>query len=162
MKILTLSFVAAAVAMLGAGATVDDERKGRPTCNSWNWWLECLEGRNLEAGKCPGRRLHSTQHQLPTGRAGFMKILAALQGRRRASPALHEFANPPVVSSRRDDFVVLVWEREEGPADAADLQGHTCDMLRIPNGQVAEHWDVRALRRKARRAAARGWHRLRK
>jgi predicted SnoaL-like aldol condensation-catalyzing enzyme len=122
-KILTLSFVAAAVAMLGAQAqpsTMNAKEKANLQLVR-NWWLECLEGRNLEAtAKYQADSYIQHNINFPTGRAGFMKIFGerfkAAGG--PITPAPTKFANPPVVQFAKGDFVVLVWERQgKDPVD---------------------------------------------
>src|SRR6185369_14327696 len=79
-----------------------------------NWWLECLEGRNLDAtAKYQADSYIQHNINFPTGRAGFMKIFGE---RFKAAggpviPAPTKFANPPVVEFAKGDFVVLVWQR---------------------------------------------------
>ncbi len=75
-----------------------------------NWWLECLEGRNLEAtAKYQADSYIQHNINFPTGRAGFMKIFGerfkAAGG--PVTPPPTQFANPPVVQFAKGDFVVL-------------------------------------------------------
>src|ERR1044072_4920132 len=80
-----------------------------------NWWLECLEGRNLEAtAKYQADSYIQHNINFPTGRAGFMKIFGERfkAARGPVTPPPTKFANPPVVEFAKGDFVVLVWERE--------------------------------------------------
>src|ERR1043166_3467824 len=111
-----------------------------------NWWLECLEGRNLDA--TPKYQADSyIQHNInfPTGRAGFVKIFGdrfkAAGG--AVTPPPTRFANPPVVQIAKGDDVVLIWGLQaKDPADPSKMYKYnTYDMLRIENGKVAEHWD---------------------
>lgn len=145
---LILTLAAASAVALGAqaqpaGMTAKEQANLKHVLN---WWLECLEGRNLEAtAKYQADSYIQHNINFPTGRAGFMKIFGerfkALGG--PVTPAPTKFANPPVVQFAKGDFVVLVWEREaKDPADASKTYKYnTYDMLRIENGKVAEHWD---------------------
>ena len=124
-----------------------------------SWWLECLEGRNLEAtSKYQADSYIQHNINFPTGRAGFMKIFGdrfkAAGG--PVTPPPKEFANPPVVQFAKGDFVVLVWEREgKDPADPSKTYKYnTYDMLRIENGKVAEHWDYALLAKGTPRGGA--------
>jgi predicted SnoaL-like aldol condensation-catalyzing enzyme len=124
-----------------------------------NWWLECLEGRNLEAtAKYQADSYIQHNINFPTGRAGFMKIFGerfkAAGGPVTPPPA--QFANPPVVQFAKGDFVVLIWEREgKDPADPSKTYKYnTYDMLRIENGKVAEHWDYALLAKGTPRGGA--------
>jgi predicted SnoaL-like aldol condensation-catalyzing enzyme len=145
---LTVALAAAAAAMLGAQAQSPamNAKERANLQHVLNWWLECLEGRNLEATakyQADGYIQHNIN--FPTGRAGFMKIFGerfkAMGG--PVTPPPTKFANPPVVEFSKGDFVVLVWEREaKDPTDATKTyKFNTYDMLRIENGKVAEHWD---------------------
>jgi predicted SnoaL-like aldol condensation-catalyzing enzyme len=130
----------------GAQSSVMNTREQANLKHVLNWWLECLEGRNLEA-TVKYQADSYIQHNInfPTGRAGFMKIFGerfkAAGG--PVTPAPTKFANPPVVQFAKGDFVVLIWEREaKDPADASKTYKYnTYDMLRIENGKVQEHWD---------------------
>ena len=76
-KLLMLLLVTAAVATLGAQAqpsTMTAKEKANLQ-HVRNWWLECLEGRNLEAtAKYQADSYIQHNINFPTGRAGFMKV----------------------------------------------------------------------------------------
>ena len=146
--VLAIVFAAAAMAGLGAQATSNamNAKEKANLQHVRNWWLECLEGRNLEAtSKYQADSYIQHNINFPTGRAGFMKIFGerfkAAGG--PVTPPPKNFANPPVVQFAKGDFVVLIWERQaKDPADASKTYKYnTYDMLRIENGKVAEHWD---------------------
>ena len=144
-------FVAAGVG-LAAQATVSTmtakEKANLQLVRSW--WLECLEGRNLEAtSKYQADSYIQHNINFPTGRAGFMKVFG---DRFKAAggpviPPPKEFRNPPVVQFAKGDFVVLVWEREgKDPADPSKTyKFNAYDLLRIENNKVQEHWDYAQL-----------------
>ena len=113
----TAMFAAAAVAAIGAQATSNamNAKEKANLQHVRSWWLECLEGRNLEATakyQADGYIQHNIN--FPTGRAGFMKIFGerfkAAGG--PVTPPPKDFANPPVVQFAKGDFVVLIWQRE--------------------------------------------------
>ena len=124
-----------------------------------SWWLECLEGRNLDAtAKYQADSYIQHNINFPTGRAGFMKVFGerfkAAGG--PVTPPPTEFKSPPVVQFAKGDFVVLVWEREgKDPVDPSKTYKYnTYDMLRIENGKVAEHWDYALLAKGTPRGGA--------
>jgi len=124
-----------------------------------SWWLECLEGRNLDAtAKYQADSYIQHNINFPTGRAGFMKVFGerfkAAGG--PVTPPPTEFKSPPVVQFAKGDFVVLVWEREgKDPVDPSKTYKYnTYDMLRIENGKVAEHWDYALLAKDTPRGGA--------
>jgi len=124
-----------------------------------SWWLECLEGRNLDAtAKYQADSYIQHNINFPTGRAGFMKVFGE---RFKAAggpviPPPTEFKSPPVVQFAKGDFVVLIWEREgKDPVDPSKTYKYnTYDMLRIENGKVAEHWDYAQLAKDTPRGGA--------
>src|SRR5499427_435702 len=124
-----------------------------------SWWLECLEGRNLDAtAKYQADSYIQHNINFPTGRAGFMKIFGE---RFKAAggpviPPPTEFKSPPVVQFAKGDFVVLIWERQaKDPTDETKTYKYnTYDMLRIENGKVAEHWDYALLAKGTPRGGA--------
>ena len=146
--VLAMVLAAAGVVALGAQAqpTTMTAKEKANLQHVRSWWLECLEGRNLEAtAKYQADSYIQHNINFPTGRAGFMKIFGerfkAAGG--PVTPPPTNFANPPVVQFAKGDFVVLIWEREgKDPTDASKTYKYnTYDMLRIENGKVAEHWD---------------------
>lgn len=151
-RFLMIAFAVASVTVLGAQATSNTmtAKEKANLQHVLNWWLECLEGRNLEAtAKYQADSYIQHNINFPTGRAGFMRIFGerfkAAGG--PITPPPTKFANPPVVQFAKGDFVVLIWEREgKDPADPTKTYKYnTYDMLRIENGKVAEHWDYALL-----------------
>ena len=70
-------FAAASVAALGAQATSNamNAKEKANLQHVRNWWLECLEGRNLDAtAKYQADSYIQHNINFPTGRAGFVKI----------------------------------------------------------------------------------------
>ena len=147
--VFAVGLLGMAVALPRAETRTSDAMNAREKANLQhvrNWWLECLEGRNLDAtAKYQADSYIQHNINFPTGRAGFVKVFGdrfkAAGG--PVTPPPKEFANPPVVQFAKGDFVVLVWEREaKDPADPSKTYKYnTYDMLRIENGKVAEHWD---------------------
>jgi len=156
---LLAALVLAGVTAVGAQSSAMNAKEKANLQHVLNWWLECLEGRNLEATakyQADGYIQHNIN--FPTGRAGFMKIFGdrfkAAGG--PITPPPTKFANPPVVEFAKGDFVVLVWEREgKDPVDPSKTYKYnTYDMLRIENGKVAEHWDYALLAKGTPRGGA--------
>src|SRR3954463_9211574 len=87
MKRVLWTVVYAAAAVAATGALAPSVVEGQATSNAMNakekanlqhvrnWWLECLEGRNLEATS-KNQAESYIQHNInfPSGRAGFMKV----------------------------------------------------------------------------------------
>src|ERR1043166_10282353 len=76
-RLLGLLFAMAGAAVLGAQATSPNmtakEKANLQLVRSW--WLECLEGRNLDAtSKYQADSYIQHNINFPTGRAGFIKI----------------------------------------------------------------------------------------
>jgi len=151
-RFLAIVLAAAGTVTLGAQATsptmTAKEKANLQLVRSW--WLECLEGRNLEAtSKYQADSYIQHNINFPTGRAGFMKIFG---DRFKAAggpiiPPPKDFRNPPVVQFAKGDFVVLIWEREgKDPADPSKTyKFNAYDLLRIENNKVQEHWDYAQL-----------------
>ena len=143
---LAMALTAAATTLAGAQSGAMNAREQANLKTVTSWWLECLEGRNLDA-TVKYQADNYIQHNInfPTGREGFMKIFGerfkAAGG--PVTPAPAKFANPPVVQFAKGDFVVLIWEREaKDPADPSKTYKYnTYDMLRVTDGKVREHWD---------------------
>ena len=111
-KMLALVMVAGAAVGLAAQATSNTmtAKEKANLQHVLNWWLECLEGRNLEAtSKYQADSYIQHNINFPTGRAGFMRIFGdrfkAAGG--PITPPPTKFANPPVVQFAKGDFVVL-------------------------------------------------------
>jgi predicted SnoaL-like aldol condensation-catalyzing enzyme len=142
-KMLTLSLVIAAAAMLGAQAQSPamNAKEKANLQHVLNWWLECLEGRNLEAtSKYQADSYIQHNINIQTGREGFVKFFGSLGAPQPIQPTL---ANPPAIAFAKGDYVVIVWEREgKDPADPTKTYKYnTYDLLRLQNGKVQEHWD---------------------
>src|SRR5437764_12732509 len=99
--VLAMVLAAAGVVALGAQAqpaTMNAKEKANLQ-HVRSWWLECLEGRNLDA-TAKYQADDYIQHNInfPTGRAGLMKIFGdrfkAAGG--PVTPPPTQFADPPV------------------------------------------------------------------
>src|ERR1041384_6611165 len=152
-KMLTVVMTAAALGALAPSAVEGQATSPTMTAKEKanlqlvrSWWLECLEGRNLEAtSKYQADSYIQHNINFPTGRAGFMKIFG---DRFKAAggpviPPPKDFRNPPVVQFAKGDFVVLIWEREgKDPADPSKTYKYnTYDLLRIENNKMQKNGD---------------------
>ena len=88
--VMAVVFAAAAMASLGAQATSPamNAKEKANLQHVRNWWLECLEGRNLEAtSKYQADSYIQHNINFPTGRAGFMKIFGERPSSTPSKPA---------------------------------------------------------------------------
>src|SRR5204863_143992 len=149
-------FAAAGVAAVGV--LVPSVVEGQATSNTMtakekanlqhvrNWWLECLEGRNLEAtSKYQADSYIQHNINFPTGRAGFMKIFVDLFSRiRKPEPLQAGWKNKPTLMFASGPYVFLIVKRaEKDPDDPSQTYpAYWFDMVRVDKGMIQEHWDA--------------------
>ncbi len=106
-----------------------------------DWWRQVIQARHVElAEKYQAENYIQHNPNIPTGRAAFVKAFGA---RPPVNPIPDNLNPAPVVSFAKDDYVGLVWEREDkDPTDPSRMYHYnTFDVVRIENGKIQEHWD---------------------
>jgi len=107
----------------------------------YDCWREVLEGGHFElADKYLAENYMQHNPNVPTGRKGFVEFFSKF-----AKPqAIVDTIKAPVVAiiAERDLVVISFSAKLPEPTNSSKTYTTTwCDMFRIENGKLAEHWD---------------------
>ena len=143
--VFTVGLLGLGVALPRAETRTSDAMNAKEKANLQHvrsWWLECLEGRNLDAtAKYQADSYIQHNPNVPTGRAAFVEYFSS---RRKPEPIQAGWKNKPTLMFASGPYVfVLVKQAAKDPNDPSQTYpAYWFDMVRVDNGMIQEHWDA--------------------
>lgn len=107
----------------------------------YDCWREMLEAGHIDlADKYLAENYMQHNPNVPTGRKGFVELFSKFA---KPTPIVDTIKAPVVAIVAEGDLVVISFAAKlPDPADSTKTYTTTwCDMFRIENGKLAEHWD---------------------
>ncbi|HRI20945.1 MAG TPA: nuclear transport factor 2 family protein [Panacibacter sp.] len=107
----------------------------------YDMWREMLEAGHIElADKYLAENYMQHNPTVPTGRKGFVDLFSKFA---KPQPIVDTIKAPVVAIVAEGDLVVISFAAKlPEPTDSTKTYTTTwCDMFRIENGKLAEHWD---------------------
>ena len=107
----------------------------------YDCWREVLEAGHLElADKYLAESYMQHNPNVPTGRKGFVEFFSKFA---KPQPVIDTIKAPVVAIVAEGDLVVISFAAKlPEPTDSTKTYSTTwCDMFRVENGKLAEHWD---------------------